>query len=46
MRVAIDDLKLQRLIVIYPGEKDYALDDSIDVLPLAAVEKLAGPPTA
>ncbi len=42
MRVAIDDLKLQRFFVIYPGEKDYALDDAIEVLPLNAVEKLVG----
>lgn len=39
MRVAMNDLKLQRLFVIYPGEKAYALDNSIQVLPLAAVEK-------
>lgn len=42
MRVAMDDLKLERLVVIYPGEKEYALDDAIDVLPLSAVEKCAG----
>ena len=40
MRVALADLKLQRLFVIYPGEKDYALDDDIQVLPLASVEQL------
>lgn len=40
MRVALDDLKLERLFVIYPGDKDYALDDHIQVLPLPAVEKL------
>lgn len=42
MRVALEDLKLDRLFVIYPGEKDYALDDSIDVLPLLAIERIAG----
>jgi uncharacterized protein len=41
MRMAIDDLKLHRLFVFYPGEKDYALDDNIEVWPLAAVKKLA-----
>ena len=40
MRVALDNLKLERLFVIYPGDKDYALDDHIQVLPLPAVEKL------
>ena len=42
MRVALDDLKLKRLFVIYPGEKDYVLDDHIEVLALPGVEKLAG----
>ena len=41
MRVALDDLKLQRLFVIYPGEKDYTQDDRIEVLALPHVEKLA-----
>ena len=41
MRMALDDLKLQRLFVIYPGEKDYTLDDGIEVLALPHVEKLA-----
>jgi hypothetical protein len=40
MRVALDDLKLERLYVIYPGEKDYPLDDRIHVLPLRNVEGL------
>lgn len=42
MRVAMDDLKLQRLFVIYPGEREYALDSNIDVLPLVQVQKCAG----
>jgi uncharacterized protein len=41
MRVARDDLKLQRLFVIYPGEKGYPLDDGLEVLPLPAVAELA-----
>jgi len=40
MRVALDDLKLERLFVVYPGEKDYALDDRIHVLGLRSVERL------
>ena len=40
MRVALDDLKLERLYVIYPGEKDYALDDRIEVLALRNVARL------
>jgi uncharacterized protein len=41
MRVARDDLKLERLFVIYPGEKGYPLDDGLEVLPLPAVAELA-----
>ena len=40
MRVALDDLKLERLYVIYPGERDYALDDRIEVLALRNVARL------
>lgn len=40
MRAALDDLKLERLVVIYPGEKDYSLDERIHVLALRNVEGL------
>ena len=40
MRAALADLKLERLFVIYPGEKDYVLDDRIHVLALPNVEDL------
>jgi uncharacterized protein len=40
MRMALEDLKLKRLFVIYPGEKDYSLDDEIQVLALPSLEKL------
>jgi hypothetical protein len=40
MRMALDDLKLERLFVIYPGERGYALDDRIHVLALRNVEAL------
>ena len=40
MRVALDDLKLERLFVVYPGEKDYTLDDRIRVVALRNVEGL------
>jgi predicted AAA+ superfamily ATPase len=35
MRIALDDLKLDRLIVVYPGDRRYALADSVEVVPLA-----------
>jgi predicted AAA+ superfamily ATPase len=34
MRVAIDDLKLDRLLVVYPGEQSYALDKNIAAMSL------------
>lgn len=34
MRIAMNDLKLDRLIVIYPGERRYALADRVEVIPL------------
>lgn len=37
MRVAIEDLGLERLWVVYPGDQEYALDDVISVLPVAAI---------
>lgn len=35
MRVAVKDLKLDRLCVLYPGEKRYSLSNKVDVIPLA-----------
>jgi uncharacterized protein len=40
MHVALEDLKLERLFVIYPGEKDYTLGEDIEVVALPNVEKL------
>jgi uncharacterized protein len=41
MRGALEDLKLERLFVLYPGEIDYRLDDRIEVLGLQNIEALA-----
>jgi predicted AAA+ superfamily ATPase len=41
MRVALEDLGLERLFVLYPGEKDYALDERIQVLAFANVARLS-----
>lgn len=38
MRVALEDLGLRRLFVVYPGEKAYDLNERISVLPLAQVK--------
>jgi len=37
MRIALADLKLERLIVIYPGEQRYALTEKVDVLPFSVI---------
>ena len=34
MRIAIEDLKLDMLYIIYPGSRDYVIDERIQVLPL------------
>jgi len=37
MRIAIDDLKLDSLAVIYPGDRRYLLSDNITVIPLNSI---------
>ncbi len=44
MRIAMHDLKLDRLIVIYPGERRYPLADGVDVIPLLEVVGSGGTP--
>ncbi|MFH1026750.1 MAG: ATP-binding protein [Pseudomonadota bacterium] len=34
MRTALEDLRLDRLMVIYPGERRYALSEQVEVVPL------------
>jgi predicted AAA+ superfamily ATPase len=34
MRIALHDLMLDRLIVVYPGDRRYALADDVEVIPL------------
>ena len=34
MRIALNDLKLDRLVVVYPGKRRYALADQVEVIPL------------
>ena len=44
IRIALTDLGLDRLLVIYPGEKRYSLAEKVDVLPLSVliVEGISG----
>ncbi len=41
MHIAIEDLGLEHLWVIYPGDQEYALDNKITVIPLQAIFQLA-----
>jgi len=40
IRIALDDLHLERVAIVYPGSKRYALTDRVEAVPLA---QLAGP---
>lgn len=42
MRVTQRDLRLDRLIVVYPGTRRYALDGGIECVPLTAVRDVRG----
>jgi len=41
MRVAIADLGLDRLWIVYPGDEAYPLDDRISAIPVSGVPDLA-----
>ena len=43
MRIAMQDLRLERLAVVYPGDKAYSLDSNIVVLPLMEIDRLVAP---
>jgi len=40
MRVALTDLGLERLLVVYPGRRRFDLDDKITALPIAQLSEL------
>ena len=37
MRIAIQDLRLERLYVVYPGTRRYAIAERVEAVPLAAL---------
>jgi len=37
MRIALQDLRLDRLLVIYPSDKPYRLAPNVEVVPAASV---------
>ena len=40
LRTALSDLKLERIAVVYPGDKRYSLDERIEVVPLPEIGRL------
>ena len=46
MRIALNDLKLDRLVVVYPGERRYALADRAEVIPLVQLVDAGGNPNS
>jgi hypothetical protein len=40
MRIAMEDLALNELIVVYPGEREYALVDRARAVPLSHAMRL------
>lgn len=43
MHIALEDLELEHLWVIYPGDQKYAIGDKITALPMAEVSQLSPP---
>lgn len=41
MRTALDDLQLDRLLVVYPGTQRYPLADRVETLPFAEIASIA-----
>jgi predicted AAA+ superfamily ATPase len=42
IRIALEDLALERVVVVYPGERRYLISDNVEALPL---HELAGAPS-
>ncbi len=42
MAIAIDNLKLEKLLIVYPGTESWPVDDKITVCPLSQVQQLLG----
>ena len=40
MRMALEDLRLEQLWVVYPGDRSYALDERLSVVPIHRLGKL------
>jgi len=42
IRIALDDLNLERVVVIYPGTRRFRLTDRVEVVPLEALRETGG----
>ena len=42
IRIALDDLALERVAVVYPGARRYALAERVEAVPLAALAEPGG----
>jgi predicted AAA+ superfamily ATPase len=42
MRIALSDLRLEQLVVLYPGTEAYSLDDRVSVVPLSRLAERSG----
>lgn len=40
MRIGLEDLKLKKIFVVYPGEKAYSLGEKIEVIPLQRLHQV------
>jgi hypothetical protein len=41
MRIALEDLELERITIVYPGDRSYDLDERISVMPLGSISDTA-----
>jgi len=42
LRIALEDLGLERAWIVYPGEKSYPVHDQVEALPLVAINDALG----
>ena len=42
IRIALEDLGLERVVVVYPGDTRYAISDRVEAVPVAALANPAG----
>jgi hypothetical protein len=42
MQIVIEDLKLEELLIVYPGKRTYPMSDRIRAVPLGKVSDVLG----